>query len=168
MDISSVQASVNGVIAVIDTDEATYSTICQCNFGNATVMQFKNGLELNMKWEKSNLNIIGVISQSEAIAPLGVYLYETLQKNNFPDVPFFLIANKVDANVNKICMQTGIADAFKLPLKREQIETRVNFLINNWKLMQQRAKPEKITSYKVPLAKRIFDIFFSGMALIML
>jgi len=168
MNSDSMQANDNGYIALIDVDESNYLILSQCDFGNAGLMQFKNGLDLSMKWEKSKVNIIAVISQSEAIAPLGVYLYEILQKNNFPDVPYILLANKVDANVSRVCMQTGIADAFKLPLKKEHVETRVNFLVKNWKLMQERAKPEKAVTYKLPLPKRIFDVFFSGLALIML
>jgi lipopolysaccharide/colanic/teichoic acid biosynthesis glycosyltransferase len=168
MDITSISSADPGIIALIDADEHTSRIFAECNFGNATVMQFKNGLELSMKWEKNNLNIIAVVSQSEAIAPLGVYLYETLQKNNFPDIPFILAANKVDEHVRRICMQTGIADAFRLPVKKEYIETRVNFLTKNWKAMQQRPKPAKAPVYKVPFAKRAFDIFFSGLGLILL
>src|SRR5271156_4187683 len=127
------QVNDQGIIALIDVDEANYSILSQCNLDNAVLMWFKNGLDLSMKWEKHKLNIIAVISQSEAIAPLGVYLFDILQKNNFPDVPYILLANKVDANIVRVCMQTGIADAFKLPLKKEHVETRVNFLVKNWK-----------------------------------
>jgi len=168
MNINSMKANETGVIALIDVDEPNYLIISQCDFGNATITRFRNGLELSLEWEKNKLNILAIISQSEAIAPLGIYLFETLHKNNFPDAPFFLVANKVDENVSRICMQTGIADAFKLPIRKENIETRVNFLIKNWKAIHERKVPEKIKTYKVPLPKRIFDIVFSGLALIML
>ena len=168
MNISSAQAGEHAVIALIDVDDATFATVSQCDFGGAGLMQFKNGIEMSTQREKNKLNIIAVIAQSEAIAPSGVFLYETLRKNNFPDVPYFLIAVKADQNVGRICMQAGIADIFKSPVRKDILETRVNFLVKNWKAMQDRKKPEVVAPYKIPLPKRIFDIFFSGLGLIML
>jgi len=158
----------NGIIALLDIDEQTNEVISRCNFGNAQLMRFRNGLELSLKWEKDKLNIIAIISQSEAIAPNGIYLLETLQKHKFASVPYFLVANKVNEHINRVCIQAGIADIFQMPVKQEQLETRVNFLVKNWSSMQEKTLPEKQKLYRTPVAKRIFDLVFSGIALVCL
>ena len=168
MDSSSVQINRNGIIALLNVDEGTYGILSRCNFGEAQLRQFKNGLELSLEWSKNKLNILAIVSQSEAIAPNGVYLLETLQKKKFPSVPFFLIANKVTDNIIRLCMETGIADVFRTPLRNESLETRINFLIKNWNSIQGKTLPEKVEPYKIPLIKRLFDIVFSSLALICL
>ncbi len=162
-------AIANGVIALLNVDEATYEMISKCDFGGVKLLNFKNGIELAHTWEKEKIDIVAIISQSEVIAPLGVYLLETLQKiAGFPDVPYFLIANKVNENTNRICLQTGVADVFRTTVRKERLEVRVNFLIKNWKTLRARTTTEKIKEYKTPLIKRIFDIIFSGTVLLCL
>ncbi len=162
------EAGKTGVIALVNVDEQVYGILNQCDFGGAQLMLFKNGYELGDQWGNTNLPVIAIISQSEVIGPEGIYLPKTLQKNKFPDVPYFLISNKINENLNELCIHAGVADIFNYPGKKEQIETRVNFLIKYWKSMQDKVRPEKITVYKVPLPKRIFDILFSGLAIIIL
>ncbi len=158
-----------GIIALLNVDDATYGLISGCDFGSLELMQFKNGVELCTKWEKNRLNILGIISQSEVIAPLGVYMLETLQKNKvFPDVPYFLISNKLNDNLNRICLKTGVADVFKMPLRRDHLQRRVNFLVKNWKALRGKVHAQKIPTYKTPPLKRIFDILFSGSVLLAL
>lgn len=167
-DTQTLTADDNRIIALVNVDETTYATLQQCDFGGAAFLQFKNGLELSLKWEHEKLNIIAIISESEVIAADGVNLLETLQKNNFPHIPFFLIANRLNDSLNKICIDAGVADIFASPVKKEHLETKINFLLKNWKAMQDKVRPASIPEYKTPLIKRIFDIFFAGLALIAL
>lgn len=168
MNNSSKAVEENGIIALVNVDGLNYDILLQCDFNGSRLMQFNSGIDLTTQWNRNGLNIIAIISQSEVIAPEGVFLLETLQKSKFPDVPYFLIANKVSENLNKICIQAGVADIFKIPVRKESIATRVNFLIKNWKTMREKARPQKIDVYKVPLPKRLFDLIFSGLAIIML
>lgn len=161
-------ATEKGIIALLNFDELTYEIISRCYFGDAELVQFKSGLELSLRYEKNKANVIAIISQSEVIAPMGIYMLETLQKNHFPDVPYFLIAHKVNENLNKICMQSGVADVFKYPVKKERLERRINFTIKNWQAIRKGINPNKEKTYTPPLIKRIFDIVFSGLAIIML
>lgn len=162
-------ANENGIIALISVDAATYDIISQCDLGGAELMMFKSGLELSQKWEKQGLNLKAIVSQSEAVAPMGVYLLETLQKqSNFPDVPFLLLVNNISENTIRLCLQTGVADIFRLPLRKNRFEKRMNFLIANWKTLRKRKTTEAIKEYQIPLAKRLFDIFFSGLVLLCL
>ncbi|WP_205685550.1 sugar transferase [Flavipsychrobacter stenotrophus] len=159
----------NGIIALLNVDEANYELIAKCDFGGAKLLVLKNGIELSQRWEREHLNLIAIISQSEVIAPSGVYLLETLQKiANFPDIPFFLLANKVTDNTNRVCLKTGVADVFRLPLRPNRLQIRANFLIQNWRKIRERSTIEKVGEYKTPLIKRIFDIVFSGTVLLCL
>ena len=159
----------SGIIALLNVDDATYSQISSLNFGDAQLMQFKNGVELCARWEKNKLNIVAIISQSEAIAPLGIYMLETIRKNSaLPEVPYFLLSNKVNDNVCRICLQNGVADVFKMPLRASHLERRVNFLIPNWKTIRTKAISEKVPVYKTPILKRAFDIIFAGSVLLCL
>src|SRR4051812_9520037 len=92
-----------GVIALLNVDKSTFASISQCDFGGAELKQYKNGLEFSIDWSKNKLKIVAILSQSEAIAPNGVYLHETLQSKNFPDVPYLLLSNKVTENTMRIC-----------------------------------------------------------------
>ncbi len=169
MSSSPGPAHENGIIALLNVDEVNYSLISACDFGSAQFMLFKNGVELCSKWEKNKLNIVAIISQSEAIAPLGIYMLETIRKNEaFPEIPYFLIANKVNDNVNRICIQSGVADVFKMPLRANHLERRVKFLIPNWKTIRTKAVSEKVQTYKTPFMKRAFDILFAGSVLLCL
>ncbi len=169
MSNSSGKGDKKGIIALLNVDDAVYSQLTECNLGNYELTRFKNGVELTVKWEKSKLPICGIISQSEVIAPLGVYTLETLQKNrDFPDVPYCLLANKLNENLNRICLKTGVADAFRLPFLKKHLEARVNFLIEHWQELKSKAPVEKVPTYKTPLMKRIFDIVFSGTVLLLL
>jgi lipopolysaccharide/colanic/teichoic acid biosynthesis glycosyltransferase len=168
MNSSSIAPEEKGMIALVNVNEATHSILSLCDFGNARLMAFKSGVELANQWKKNSLHFIAIISQSEVIGSDGIFLLETLQNNSFPDIPFFLIANKVNENLSSLCIQAGVADIFIPPVKKNAVETRVNFLVKNWKSMQDKVRPHKIAVYKTPLSKRIFDILFSGMAIVML
>ena len=164
----NIPASVNGTIALLNVDDHVYETISDCAFENLHLVRFKTGNDLLLHGERNPNDIVCVISQSEAIDPLGIYFLETLQKNDFPDVPFFLVANKVDKNIVSLCMNTGVADIFKLPLNKQAINTRIRFLLKNWKLMRDKVQTGKTSHYRIPWNKRLFDIVFSGLALVCL
>ncbi|MBC7554588.1 MAG: sugar transferase [Taibaiella sp.] len=169
MSNNSIPGNDTKLIALLNIDESTFSLISSCHVGDAQLVQFKNGVEMCMKWEKNKLNIVAVISQSEAIAPSGIYLLETIRKNAaFPDIPYILIANKVNENIVRLCLQTGVADVFKPPLRKDHIEKRIVFLAENWKALRTKTFGEKTPVYKTPFMKRAFDILFSGSVIILL
>ncbi len=169
-EISKEQKTKKGIIALLNIDEANAAIIKDCDFGFETeYIYFKNGVELCTRWEKESLNIVSIISQSEVIAPLGVYLLETISKNgNLPNVPYFLISNKINENLSKICLKSGVADVFKTPVKKQFLERRLSFLVNHWKELQTKPLADKIPTYKTPFIKRLFDIAFAGSVLLLL
>jgi lipopolysaccharide/colanic/teichoic acid biosynthesis glycosyltransferase len=156
------------VIALVSfSDELTIS-INECNFQDRQLMHFKNGMQLFSAWQSNNLNIVAIISQDEVLASSGITLLDTFKKNQMPDVPFFLIVNHFNNNLRDLALTAGVADAFCHPANVKNIEARVNFLIDHWKSIRQSVGKRTQAFYKVPSGKRMFDMFFSGMALLML
>ena len=96
MNSSSTLPEQKGVIALVNVDDPTFLTLSGCDFGGMELMRFSNGVDLSTRWVKENLPIAAIISQSEVISPDGIFLLETLQNSKYADVPFFLIAIKVN------------------------------------------------------------------------
>jgi lipopolysaccharide/colanic/teichoic acid biosynthesis glycosyltransferase len=154
------------VIALVDVDKTTLSTLAVCNLGNNSILFFKNGIDLFNTWEKQKLNISAVISQGEIMGGNGIALLQALLEKGFPKVPFFLVCNNPNANTVQIALRTGIAEIFKLPLKSHLLEKRVPFLIKHWKSLQKEETNNDYKPYKTPPVKRAFDLFFAGSALL--
>lgn len=158
----------DGIIALLNVDDVTYDAIAQCDFGNRTLMRFRNGIELEEDWTKHNLNIVAILSQNEVLSPGGIYLLETLHKTKKPDVPFFILAQLINENSSRLCMQYGVADLYKLPIQTSQLNTRLDYLINNWQSLKTSNSPAQTNLYKTPFIKRAFDVVFAGSVLLCL
>lgn len=156
------------IIALINLDDELTISINQCNFKDRQLMHFKNGMQLFSAWQQNKLNIAAIISQDEVLASSGITLLETLKKNNLGNIPFFLVVNHFNSNLRQLSLNAGVADVFKRPVSEKNIETRVNFLIDYWKVLKDNSSQRISNAYQVPWGKRAFDMFFSGMALLML
>lgn len=157
------------IIALINCNEATCNLLLQCKFGDTQQVRFKNGVDLLENWERSSLNIVAIISQTEVMATSGVSLLEALTRKNIK-VPFFILCQQLNDKISRIALQAGVSEVFQYPYKVENLETRVNFNIDNWNHLRNKDVDARIVmrSYKTPLGKRIFDIFFAGSALLLL
>ena len=156
------------IIALIDCDAAVSQVLSEYDFANRQLMMFDNGFDLCNRWEKQKLNIVAIISQSEVLAPCGISFLETLRKRKFKNVPFFLLYQHINSNIKKLALRAGVAEIFPLPLQKEDIEIRVNFLTNNWPEISSKQVGKSFAPYKTPLIKRMFDVFFAGTALLCL
>jgi len=156
------------IIALINLDDSLTLAVTQCNFDNKQLMHFKNGMQLFTAWQKHKLNLAAIISQDEVLASSGIKLLETLKKNGMGGVPFFLVVNHFSNELRKLALTAGVADVFQQPVVAHKIETRVNFLVEKWNELKHNAAQGAAPVYEVPMGKRLFDIFFSGMALLML
>ncbi len=156
------------LVALVNVSSANTELLSSCELGDVALISFKNSLEFITTWEKQKLDIIGIISESEVMAPLGIPQLENLRSKKTPEVPFILLCNQMNENLVRICMHAGVADAFTAPINKSDIETRVSFLIAHWDKLNKRNDHNEIKVYKTPLAKRIFDIIFAGGALLFL
>ena len=157
----------NQVIALINFDSKLTSLINHCDLESRQLLHFETDVELFAAWEEQKFEVVAVISKSEILGKYGVTLIESMTKKKFPRVPVILIIKHLDNNLRKIALDAGVADAFTRPVKIENLELRLNFLINSWTALQNKLK-RKDAVYRTPNGKRAFDIFFSGMALLCL
>lgn len=139
-----------------------------CNFGDMQIARFENGLRLVQEWTEKNLNIAAIISNSEILSNGGLSLLETLKKRQMPAVPFFLVVRYFNANLRILALTAGVADVFRLPVEKERLEKRLMFLVRNWASLNREVKIASRQVYRIGFSKRLFDVFFAGLALILL
>ncbi len=157
------------IIAVIDCDEATRSLLEQCNFLDRKLFFFKTSQDIALQWKRQkSMDVVAIISQSEIMEPGGISFLHTLQSKRFPHIPFLLLSQHLNTDLKKLALRAGVTDVFVQPLKTPNIESRVNFLIDNWAALQGKQKDSNSSSYRTPILKRVFDIFFAGLALLCL
>jgi len=169
MTDSAVMLKSDQIIALLRADEDLYASLLnECDFEGRQLVNFKDDEELFSEWEQKKHNIVAIISKSDILGKFGVNLVESIIKRQFNEVPVILIGKHIDKNLRKIALDAGITDFFARPINVKNIETRVNFLINNWGEIHVKLKKNNQVAYKNPFGKRAFDIFFSGMALLFL
>jgi len=156
------------IIAIIGVEDDQLSIFKNCNFKTSSVMPFVNGMKMASAWQADSLNIVAIISFGEIMAPGGIPLIEAVKKRGLQEVPFFLMVNHLNTNLTKLALSAGITDVFKLPLNIGRIEKKVNFFIENQLMLNDISQAKKPRIKGISLAKRAFDVFFAGTALLVL
>ena len=160
--------STQGIIALLNCNNTHYEALEQCKLGNNKLVLFNNIIELCKTYEKDKPHIVAIISISEVMSIGGANLVTTLKKRNMFHIPLFLVADKVNENLLKICLNAGVADVFSFPLNKVQVEKRIAFLTEHWDDLQKKLVRPELSAYKTPLLKRAFDIIFASLALLCL
>jgi lipopolysaccharide/colanic/teichoic acid biosynthesis glycosyltransferase len=155
-------------IVLINFDESDSSLINTCNFQNRQLRHFNSVVEMVTSWQENQFEVVAIISKSEILGSYGTNIIEILDNKEFSRVPVFLLVAHFNDNLRDIAMSGRIADVFEFPLIADDIEKRVNFIINNWNSLKIPFKREENSSYKTPIGKRVFDILFSGIILLLL
>jgi lipopolysaccharide/colanic/teichoic acid biosynthesis glycosyltransferase len=158
----------NNIIALIGCDLTVTSVVSSIDFNNKKILSFDSAATLFTEWDLGQMNIIAIISQSEVLGPEGIALLELIKQKKQVSIPFFLISQQLSASTAKLALKSGVSDVFKLPIKKEHVELRLNLLIDNWDKLKQTFKTEDFKKYRTPFVKRVFDIFFAGTVLILL
>ena len=137
---------------------------------NVIIIAVVNGLEaLSILNSRDDINVI--ISNYNLPGNDGIYLFDQINENpNLVRIPFILVSEEFNSQIYKDAFKKGINDYFvSTSTQAEQIIKRSKSLhrqkVNNTQLNE--VVKQKI-SYKIPLSKRIFDIVFASLALIML
>lgn len=127
--------------------------------------------EIVQKHQLKEVSIQSLIELNLSDAPEFALICDlnVLRKNNFQfldkvrkektlqSVPFIVINRTADPINLKNAIIKGIDDCYNLPLKWENILTRIEFLIQHKAKIQKIGKV-KSASYRIPVGKRIFDI----------
>src|SRR6201996_1328250 len=158
----------NECIVLINFDKADSSIISNCNLQQRQLLHFNNAAEMISGWQANPFNAVAIFSKSEVLGNYGINIIEILDNKGFPRIPVFLFISHFNENLRQMAMNGRIADVFESPLIMADIETRVNFTIENWESLQKPFIRKENTSYKTPIGKRIFDILFSGAILLFL
>jgi lipopolysaccharide/colanic/teichoic acid biosynthesis glycosyltransferase len=152
-------------VAVITSQVAVADHIGEALQGLYEVDTFKNGLALHQTMEKAT-HYKAIITDDELLGANGISLYKTLQNFGYGQIPFMVLMETIDNEQRKLAMSESIAEIFSKPIDEKAIRTRVPYIVENYS--NKTVKKSAGKDYKLPLIKRIFDIFFSGMALLML
>lgn len=162
-------SSNNGIIALVNVDQACTDVMHSLFFDGVTYRSFTNGINLFNAWEKEKLQIVAIVSQGDVLGPTGISLAETLYDKKKVRVPFFVIIdNDIAQHVMEKAINSGITDVFKLPLKPEDIQKRIHFLLTRGDELAIKLVRMEEKQYRTPFVKRVFDVFFAGLALLLL
>ncbi len=156
------------LIALVGFDEPLIEQLQTFDFNGAEIVPFANGLKLVSAWQSNHLNIVSVLIKGEIVGPNGLSLIESIKKQGLSAIPYFLVVRQLNANLRQIALSAGVADVLILPLRRQNVEKRVNFLIQNWKRLAQTGQVQLAPIRSISLGKRIFDVVFAGLALVAL
>lgn len=167
--MSDITLNNDQVIVLLRADDELYNTLTtECDFHGRQLVNFNSDDELFDAWEEKKLNPVAIISKSDVLGKYGVNLIDALTTKKKPRIPIILIGKHLDKNLRKIALSAGVTDFFIRPVNFKNLETRTNFLIENWGDLQKKLHNQSTGNYKTPFGKRAFDIFFSGLALLCL
>ncbi len=156
------------VIALIGFDEETLAFFNGLNLEGRKLINYADEAELTAAIENGS-DIKAVVSQSEVLTPGGIALLEDIKKRTSQPLPFFLIVTHFSANLRKLAMEAGVVDVFWKPLIEENVESRLNFILQNWSRLKSNIAQKNVrVAKKTPIGKRIFDIVFASFVLLCL
>lgn len=100
----------------------------------------------------------------------GIEIYKLLQsKKIYPRTPFILITHSFDPKVIQEAIQNKIDDVYPSPLNLEQLHQRISFLRRYKAYYEKISRPQHDPQeYKMPIIKRLFDILFSSLVILVL
>ncbi len=157
------------IIACIDCDENVFLALSSIGFEGIKWVSFEHANAFFAALEKQEYKVVAIISQSEVLGTNGISLLEMLNRKKGIQLPYFLVSQQLSASIAKHALKAGVADVFRLPIKRDQVATRLPMMIENWAILRNpNTKGLEFGKYKTPLIKRAFDIFFAGMAILLL
>jgi lipopolysaccharide/colanic/teichoic acid biosynthesis glycosyltransferase len=152
-------------IALISTDNQTISKINQLLDDQFTIDIYPNGMALHYALQK-HVRYYVIMSDDEFNGINGISLCKTIEKLGKQHIPFVLFVNKMDSDQKQKALEAGIADFLLKPLNDKAIQLRIPFIANNYNAAN--TNNTKAKEFKLPLIKRIFDVTFSGTALLLL
>jgi lipopolysaccharide/colanic/teichoic acid biosynthesis glycosyltransferase len=96
---------------------------------------------------------------------------ERIKKNSlFKQMLIVLVSGKPDLELRQKAIKLRVNDLYAMPINLMHLRERINFLVN-FKLIKPTLSElsKKVdTTYTLPTGKRAMDVFFSGMALLLL
>lgn len=152
-------------IALITMQSSLSLQISEALEGLFTVDTYANGLTCHYVMQHGSA-YKAIISDDDLRGINGIALLKTLTSLGYNDIPFIALIDHIDEEKQLLAMKEGIAEIFTNPPDSRALRIRIPYVIANFRNHSPYVSP--IMPYKPPLIKRVFDIFFSGLALICL
>ena len=124
---------------------------------------YKSSLALHHAIEQGII-FRAIIADDELVGANGISLRKTLITLGYGLIPFIILLKVITNKDRKVAMQERITEIFSKPLNINSLKIRLPYLIENYNY--NKGSTTAAPGFKLPLAKRIFDIFFSGLAMV--
>ena len=96
----------------------------------------------------------------------GVYQKYKDELNHY-EIPFGIIADGLEHDKKQALLGQGIIEMYNSDTDPELVTERIPFLNSMLRSRLRTTLPTEVLTYKIPLAKRIFDLLVAGLALIL-
>ena len=106
-----------------------------------------------------------VVFESSGPDDLGQTVKWQLEKAGYGALPFCVIAGNVPPAKAKALLQSGVAEVFVKPAATDVVLRKLSIIIST---RAAKEAPAAAYAYKMPLEKRLFDIAFASLALLLL
>ncbi len=155
-------------ILYVGSDKAVIEQLNSNNFYN--IVNVDNGFIANY-WLKDNEQPYAIVSEIFLPGINGFGLFrEIFNQQNYQEIPFILIDGGSDTtSLLQKAFKLGVDDFFRKPVNINKIRIRLRFL-KEYKTQSSifSILDKKKQTVKTPLEKRIFDILFTGFAVLLL
>lgn len=155
------------LVACVGLTDST-TLFFQNNLGSTFQLYFFRTASEFLEVTTANRNkYSAIISEGALNGPFGFSFKRTLNNYSYENVPFAIITDKINPSLIKQVMEEGISEVFIKPLSAERVSSKLTFLINK-PLILLKGRNASAYQYRIPLAKRTFDIVFASLALLCL
>lgn len=158
-------------IAFIEDESLTGDDFLLRTRDEYNVHIFRNGIML-YDWLKNGGFVDAIVSAGKPHSPSGLPLLEMLRADpRHGGVPFLFVVQRLDQELKMKLLSGRVTDILDKNFTTDDFCLRMNYLIDNPLCYSEEClkKQSPVTQkYTIPLGKRIFDIFFASLAILML
>ncbi|MDN5200207.1 sugar transferase [Fulvivirgaceae bacterium BMA10] len=110
-----------------------------------------------------------VISELNLAGISGFQFHDALRnEKRCSDILYILLTNTINQDIKLKALEKGIDDIFIRPISYEDSLFRVNFLLDFQKSFKAKTEAKERKKFRIPLAKRIFDIAVASAILLLI
>ncbi|QGY45699.1 response regulator [Maribellus comscasis] len=140
--------------------------------GAVNFKSFPNPLQASAWVDRNNASTDGVISEYEIPGRNGLDFHQSFVENfdKKNEIPYIVLCDTKTPEILNRAFKQKIDDIYTRPVNAEVIFNRIKFLKvlkPQMALLKKEIHPEE-NIYKTPFFKRSFDIFFAGLALLLI
>lgn len=135
---------------------------------NYSITKLENSIKAT-KYLQSNQKIDAIICDYYLPGNTGIFLYDWLRaQSEYNSMPFILLAKEFSVDVYKRAFKKKIDDFYVSTVSNpKDILSRIDFLCAHKKPISKKEVPKiKEEGYKMPISKRLFDIFVASSVLL--